>query len=96
MPSPLAALPQKQIGGDGDVAGFGELVGDAADPIGEAENFVNDNDGRGFIFHFRIGDETVDFAVVVIDFDPFAVAGRVYRAEVWPNRCFAGRRLCRR
>ena len=43
----------QQIGRDGDVAGFGELVGDAADPIGKPFVLMDEDDGGGGVAEFR-------------------------------------------
>src|SRR5581483_3166055 len=64
----------KKIGSDGNVAGFGDLVGKVLDPIGHAEDFVNDEDDGRFVLGFGIGDEGFDRAAVVLDGDPFTVA----------------------
>src|SRR5438270_432797 len=44
------------------VTRFGELIGHAANPIGKALVFVNDQDGGRLGFYFGKDDETMDVA----------------------------------
>ena len=74
----------EEVGGDGDVAGLGELVGHAARPVGEALIVVNDDDGGGFSFHLGVGDEGGDDALVMGNLDVFVVAGGFFEAGLGP------------
>jgi len=64
---------------DGDVAVFGELVGDGADPVAEAEDFVHDEDGHGLVLDLGVDDEALDFAGALIHDDDSVVARDLLR-----------------
>ena len=54
-------------------------------PVGEAEDFVNDEDYRTLVLRFGIDDEGVHIAAVVLYGDPFAVARRFFDAFPRPR-----------
>ena len=86
--SPRAAAAGRragqQVGRDGDVASLGQLIGHAADPIGQAEDLVDHDHGGGFVLHLGIGDEAIHLALAVFDFHPFEVARGFFEACLGP------------
>ena len=75
---------RKQVRRDGDVTGFGQLIRDASGPIGEAEDFVDDNDRGRLVLHFGIGDGTIHFTISVFDLYPLEVARGFFDAGLGP------------
>ena len=71
----------EQIGRDGQVARFGQLIGHAADPIGEASVFVNhDHRGRRMI-DFGIHDPSMHLAAALrLDVGPLMMPRRLLQA----------------
>ena len=84
VPPPPGGGAGKEIGGDGDIAGLGELVDDAAGPIGETLVFVNHDDSGGLGFDFGETDEGFHGAVAVFHGDPFEMARRFFEAGFGP------------
>src|SRR5258707_692819 len=52
----------------------GQLVAHAAHPVGEPEDFVDDEDGRGLGLDLGIDDEGAHVAAAIFDRHPFAMA----------------------
>jgi hypothetical protein len=44
-------------------------------PVGQAEDLVDDDDGRGLLLDLGVGHEAVDRAAAVLDLDILKVAG---------------------
>jgi hypothetical protein len=76
----VGAHAGEEVRDDGDVAVFGELVRDGADPIAEAVDFVDDKDGHGFVLDLGVDDEALDFTGAMVDGDELVVAGGVVEA----------------
>ena len=72
----VGAFAGEEVGCDGDEAVGGELVGDGAGPVGEAEDFVDDEDDGGLVFSFGVDDVGFEggFGAGDVDVDEFAVA----------------------
>ena len=63
---------------------LGELVADAAHPVGQPENLVNDHDHRRLLLALGINHERLDGAVARFELDPFAVPRRFLQARFRP------------
>ena len=74
----------KQIGRDCNVARFGQLIRQAANPIAQAEDFVNDHNSRSFVLDFGINEKRIDGAAAVFDLHPFLMARRLVHALFGP------------
>src|SRR5438874_2002968 len=74
----------KEVWRDGDVTGLSQLVGHAAHPIAEPEDFVDYDHGGGLVLDFGVGDEAIDLPVPVFDFHPFQVARRFFESGLGP------------
>src|SRR5258708_10696977 len=74
----------KQIGRDGDVAGFSDLIGEILHPVGHAEDFVDDEHYGRLTLRLRINDESLDRAPIVLDANPFAMATRLFPLRLGP------------
>src|SRR5262249_26470427 len=72
----IGTKARKHVGRDGDIARFGKLIGHAADPIRQSFVLVNYYDGRRFVFHLRVDEEALHFAVAVFDLGPFMMPRR--------------------
>src|SRR6266550_1083028 len=59
---------------------FGQLIAQAAQPISEAKNLLNDENGGRFVFALWINDERLDGALAGFDIDPFAMARRTVQS----------------
>jgi hypothetical protein len=68
-------LPRQQIRGNRDEPICRELVGNAADPARQPEDFVYDDDDRGALPSFRVDHPGADAVVPGSDHDPLTVAG---------------------
>src|SRR5260221_8279383 len=66
----------EQVRRDGDVARGCDLVGKFLRPVTQTKNLVNDEHDGALVFRFGIRDQRVHGAAVVLDGDPFAMAGR--------------------
>ena len=69
-------LAVEKIGRNRDDSVFGQLIAHAAQPIGQAKNFLNDQHGWGFVFALRINDKRLDRLCARFDIDPLAVTRR--------------------
>ena len=74
----------EEVWGDGDVAGSRQIVGHEANPVTETKNLVNNQNGSGFLAHFGKDDKGFEFAVVMFELDPFAMAGRLFQGGLGP------------
>src|SRR5260221_7081242 len=74
----------KQIGRAGDLAGFGDLVGEILDPVGHAKDFVDYEHDRRLALRLRVDDEGFDGAAIVLDGDPFAMPWRFLELSLGP------------
>ena len=72
----VGAEAAEKVGGDGDEALGGQLVGDATDPVGHAEDLVDDDHDRGLVGPLGVDDPGVQLDVGTGErhVDPFAVA----------------------
>ena len=91
VPPPLGPEAGEQVGRDDDVAHGGDVVGHGARPVGEAEDFVDEQDDGRFVADFGIDNEGVDGAAAVVDFDPFLMARRFVEDGFGPVLCGGGR-----
>ena len=82
----------EKIGSDGDIACGGDLIGEVFDPVGHAEDFVDDEDDGSFVFGFGVDDEGFYGAAIVLDGDPFAMARRFIEFGDGPVLRGSGRR----
>jgi len=80
----LEPLAGEQVGGERDVAGLGELVGDAAHPVGEAAVLVDDDHRRRLGLALGVDDEGVDGALAVLHRHPLVVARRLLQPRQGP------------
>src|SRR5262249_58899623 len=67
---------RQQIGSDCDVTSSRQLIGNAAHPVAQSKDFVDDDDGGSFVLGLRIDDEAVDSALAVLDRRPLLVTRR--------------------
>ena len=69
---------------------LGQLIANSPHPIGQTEDFVNNENDRCFVFALGIHDEGLNRAVARFDIDPFAVSRRIVQtilAEIFVFLC---------
>src|SRR5207245_10251274 len=75
------ARAREEVGRYGDVPGFRKLVSHAANPIGEPEDLVNEDDHGRLVLDLRINEETFHLAAALLDLYVFLVARRFFQSR---------------
>jgi len=74
----------EKVGSYDDESLPGEFVGHLLGPVAEAEDFVDEDDDRGFGFDLGVDDEGLDGAVAVLEGDVLVMARRGVKAGFGP------------
>ena len=73
-------LAAEKIGRDRNHAALGQFIAQAAQPIGQSENFLNDKHYRRFVFSLRINHEGFDRAIARFKINPIRVPRRTVQS----------------